>query len=73
MDYLTNEHADTLQAEYRLVSLAIGTAQKRYAYLSQNFATSHQDRALLDAAINNLKTRRLELEILLLTIQEHNS
>ena len=72
MDYLSNEYADKLQGELRLVELALGTAQRRYAYLVQRTA-GPQDRGALEAAISNLKTRRFELEIQLLTIQEHNN
>ena len=72
MDYLSQEHAQKLLSELRLIELSIGTAQQRYAYLVQRTA-GPQDRGALEAAISNLKTRRFELEIQLLTIQEHNS
>lgn len=71
MNYLTQEHAQKLQAELQLVELAIGTAQRRYPYLVQR-TSGPQDRGALEAAISNLKTRRYEIEIQLLTIQEHN-
>lgn len=72
MDYLSSEYAQKLQAELQLVELSLGTAQRRYAYLVQR-TSGPQDRGALEAAISSLKTRRFELEIQLLTIQEHNS
>lgn len=72
MDYLSREHAAKLEAELKLVELSLGTAQRRYPYLVQR-AQGPQDRGALEAAISNLKTRRFELEIQLLTINEYQS
>lgn len=71
MDYFTPEHAEKLHAELRLVELSLGTAQQRYAYFVQLTSTS-QDRGALETAIQNLKIRRYELMIKLLTIQNFN-